>query len=234
MVTIPARLLRGRFTGLTIVLLTVLLLVNVIGDRVLRDVVVGIGFSAFLLLAIQSVGRRLRIVTVALAVPTFVSHWTPQLSDSLAVRATGFAFTIAFLAFLTLVLLFAVFRDQTVTVDTIVGAVCAYVLLGVTFGTAYALLVLISPSSLSVSAALAQADGWGEPVTPLTPLMQYYSFTTLATLGYGDVTPIGRTARTLSVMEGVSGQLYLAILIARLVGMHTARATGSPGDHRGR
>ena len=161
MLTVPTRLLKGRFTGLTIVLMIVLFLVSVVGDRAIREVLVDIGFSVLLLSAVLSAGRRLRIVTLALAAPTFVGHWSIQLTDSLAVRATGFAFTTAFLGFLTLVLLFAVFRDQTVTSDTIVGAVCAYLLIGVTCGTAYALIVLINPNSLSVSAALSQASGWG-------------------------------------------------------------------------
>jgi len=66
----PARLLGGRFTGLTIVLLTLLFLVSVISDRALRGVAVGVGLSVFLLLAVQSVGEQLRVAAVALAVPS--------------------------------------------------------------------------------------------------------------------------------------------------------------------
>ena len=125
---------------------------------------------------------------------------------------------------LSLVIMFAVFRDESVTGDTIAGAVCAYLLIGVTWGTAYALLLVVSPDSLSVSPALAQASGWGKSISAFTPVLQYYSFTTLATLGYGDVSPLSPVARALSVMEGLTGQLYLAVLVARLVGIHTARA----------
>src|SRR5206468_7765283 len=105
------------------------------------------------------------------------------LSDSSIHRIVGLGLATVFLAFLTLVIMFAVFRDESVTFDTIFGAVCAYLLLGVTWGTAYALLVVISPDSLSVSAGLAHASGWGEPISAFTPVLQYYSFTTLATLG---------------------------------------------------
>jgi hypothetical protein len=220
-----ARLLKGRFTGLTIILVFVFLSLSVIGQKDLRELIVGVGFSALLLFAIWSVRRRLRIVTIALAVPAFISYWTPQLIGAPMVQAAGLVFASAFLGFLTLVIVFAVFQDQEVTADTIVGAVCAYLLLGVTCGTAYALIVFVSPGSLSVSPALAQAAGWGEPIAPFTPLLQYYSFSTLATLGYGDATPLGPVMRTLSVLEGVTGQLYLAVLIARLVGMHTARVS---------
>ena len=184
----------------------------------------GVAFTVLLLLAIRIVGQRLRVATVAFVVPTLIGHWIEHLSDSSIHRIVGLGLATVFLAFLTLVIMFAVFRDETVTFDTIFGAVCAYLLLGVTWGTAYALLVVISPDSLSVSPALAHASGWGEPISAFTPVLQYYSFTTLATLGYGDVSPLSPGARALSVMEGLGGQLYLAVLVARLVGIHTARA----------
>jgi hypothetical protein len=195
-----------------------------IGQNDPRRVIDGVAFSVLLLLAIRIVGRRLRVATVALVVPTLIGHWIDQLSDSSIHRIVALGLATVFLVFLTLVIMFAVFRDETVTFDTIFGAVCAYLLLGVTWGTAYALLVVISPDSLSVSAGLAHASGWGEPISAFTPVLQYYSFTTLATLGYGDVSPLSPGARALSVMEGLAGQLYLAVLVARLVGIHTARA----------
>lgn len=220
-----AALLRGRFTGLTIVLVTMSFAANVIPAQGLREVVVGIGFSVLVVFAVWSVGRRQRLVTVGLALPTLASHWTLLLSHSELLRALGFAIVSIFLTFLTMVILLAVFRDETVTADTIVGAVCAYFLLGMTWGTYYALVDLVSPGGFSISEGLSNAMGSTSPAAPFIPLMQYYSFTTLATLGYGDVSPLSPMARGLSVLEGITGQLYLAVLIARLVGMHTARST---------
>jgi hypothetical protein len=216
--------LSGRYTGLTIVLLVLSVSSIAIGQTDLRKVIDGVAFSVLLVLAIRIVGRRLRVATVALVVPTLISHWIDHVSDSSVHRIVGLGLATVFLVFLTLIIMFAVFRDETVTFDTIFGAVCAYLLLGVTWGAAYALLVVISPDSLSVSPGLAHASGWGEPISAFTPVLQYYSFTTLATLGYGDVSPLSPGARGLSVMEGLAGQLYLAVLVARLVGIHTARA----------
>jgi hypothetical protein len=216
--------LSGRYTGLTIVLLVLSVSSIAIGQTDLRKVIDGVAFSVLLVLAIRIVGRRLRVATVALVVPTLISHWIDHVSDSSVHRIVGLGLATVFLVFLTLIIMFAVFRDETVTFDTIFGAVCAYLLLGMTWGAAYALLVVISPDSLSVSPGLAHASGWGEPISAFTPVLQYYSFTTLATLGYGDVSPLSPGARALSVMEGLSGQLYLAVLVARLVGIHTARA----------
>ena len=219
-----ARVLGGRFTILTLSLVLLSLAGTTIESRDVREMVVSLSFSVLLAFAILSVGRRVRIVTVAFAVPTLLGHWLLWHGDLAAFRHVDFALTSAFLAFLTLVIIVAVFQDQAVTADTIVGAVCAYFLIGVTWGTVYALLVLVSPHALSVSPALAHASGWGDVFSPFTPLLLYYSFTTLATLGYGDVTPLTAGARNLSVLEGLTGQLYLAVLVARLVGIHTARA----------
>jgi hypothetical protein len=218
----PASLIKGRFTGLTIILVVVLLAVSVITDQRLRDLVVSATFSVMLLFAVWSVGPRLRIVTVVLAVPAFLGHWALQLSDSLVLRSVGFALSTIFLAFLTMVVLITVLRDPAVTADTIVGALCSYFLMGVTWGTAYSLLALQSVSAFAVSSTLAAASHWGPPTSPIAPLLQYYSFITLSSVGFGDISPLSGAARTLTAFEGVAGQLYLAVLIARLVGIHTA------------
>jgi Ion channel len=218
----PSALLKGRFTWLTIFLLVVLLSVSAVTDRTLRDIFTGIAFSVMVLFAIASVGRRLRIVTAILAAPVFLGHWALLLSDSPLLRTFGFALTTTFLAFLTIVVLMAVVRSPTVTADTIVGALCAYFLMGVTWGTAYALVALYSPDSFAVSPTLVAASQWATPTSPITPLLQYYSFITLSTVGFGDLSPLSGAARLLSALEGVAGQLYLAVLIARLVGLHAA------------
>jgi voltage-gated potassium channel len=168
------RWLSGRYIGLTIVLLVLSVSSIAIGQTDPRKVIDGITFTAVLVLAIRIVGQRLRVATVAPVVPTLISHWIDQLIDSPLHRIVGLGLATVFLAFLTLVIMFAVFRDETVTFDTIFGAVCAYLLLGVTWGTAYALLVVISPDSLSVSPGLAHASGWGEPISAFTPVLQLH------------------------------------------------------------
>lgn len=217
-----ARLLRGRFTGLTIVLVILALLVNAVHE--LRQLFVDLTFSVLLLFAISSVGRRLRLATAALALPVFISQWVMHATGSPISRSVAFAFATAFLAYLTLVILLVVLQNEEVTADTIVGAVCAYLLLGVTWGYGYSLIASISRESFSVSPALAAAVRWSDSSTPIPPLMEYYSLATLSTLGYGDITPLSTAARLLSVLEGMTGQLYVAVLIARLVGMHAARS----------
>lgn len=221
---VAARAQKGRFTVLAILMLVVLLCAGSIRDTGLRELVVHSTFSVLLLFAMWGVRPRLRMVTGALGLPALISLWTLPLFASHVSRLVVFALTTSFLAFLTLIVLVAVLRNETVTADTIVGALCGYLLFGLTWGNAYALVALGSPDAFSVAPALAEAANWGSPTSPITPLLQYYSFATLSTLGYGDITPLAPFARSLAVVEAMFGQLYVAVLVARLVGIHTAGA----------
>jgi len=217
-----ARILRARFTGLTIVVVTLSLAAGVIPNAALREIAVDIAFSALFLFAIWSTRGRERILTAVLAIPAAVGHWSLRLGNEVPLRILVFSLSTIFLAYLTLVVILTVLRDESITSDTIVGALCAYFLLGVTFGTAYALLAVLSPDAFQVAPALAATSNWGTPSHIVAPLLQYYSFTTLATLGMGDVSPLTPGARTLTVIEGMTGQLYITVLISRLVGMHSS------------
>ena len=216
-------LLRGRFTGLMVVLLVLSSLVNVVDDQRWREMLIDVTFSVLLLFALWSVGPRLRLPTALFSAVAFTCHWSLHLTNPPIPRVVAFASSTAFLSFLTLVILVAVLRDVIITADTIVGALCAYFLMGVTWASAYSILALVSPGAFSVSPALAPQ--WNTPGMPFVPLLQYYSFTTLSTVGYGDITPVTAGARTLSTLEGITGQLYIAVLIARLVGIHTTHAS---------
>jgi len=222
MAAVAARAQRGRFTVLAILMLTVLLCAGSIRDIGLRELIVHSTFSVLLLLTMWGVGPRLRIVTAALGLSALISLWTLHLFASHISRVVGFALTGAFLALLTVIVLLAVLRGQRVTADTIVGALCVYLLFGLTWGNAYALIDLVTPNAFLVAPDLAQAADWGSPTSPIMPLLQYFSFVTLSTLGYGDITPLAPFARSLAVFEAMAGQLYVAVLIARLVGIHTA------------
>jgi len=220
---ITAHVARGRFTGLLVFLLTMAVVGGTVRDSQTRDVLISVAFFLLLVFAILSVTRRLRFVTATLGFSAVVAHWSLHFEAYTLPRTMVFGLTTAFLAFLTQVVLLSVLRDEAVTADTIVGAVCAYFLLGVTWGTGYALLALNAPDSFAVSPGLVAAAGWGPPTSPFVPLLEYYSMTTLSSLGFGDVSPITGAARTLSAFEGAVGQVYMAVLIARLVGIHTAR-----------
>ena len=112
------------------------------------------------------------------------------------------------------------FGDHTKR-DHLLGAACAYVLLGLAF--AYALIVLQGVTGVEqVHVAPENRILEGDPLGLTRARMLYLSFVTLTTLGYGDITAITLESRMVLGVEAVIGQLYIAILVARLVGLHTS------------
>ena len=101
--------------------------------------------------------------------------------------------------------------------NRLMGAVCGYLLLGWVWALAFLLLALNDPAAF--------AGLRGSSYDALLPQMTYYSFVTITTLGYGDIAPVGNLARTLAYLEAVVGQMYIAILIAGLIGAHVATRT---------
>jgi hypothetical protein len=98
--------------------------------------------------------------------------------------------------------------------NRIIGAICVYLLIGVIWSISYALLELTMPGSF---------EGFGGQVeSTWNSDWIYYSFVTLTSLGYGDLLPVSNMARTISYMETVVGQFYLAVMVAGLVSAYLA------------
>jgi hypothetical protein len=105
--------------------------------------------------------------------------------------------------------------------DAIFGAVCGYLLLGIIWTLLYSAVETAYPGSFRFPASEPVAS---IAVRPGRNVLSYYSFITLATVGYGDVTPATPLAQTLAWMEAIAGQFYLAILVAGLVGFTVTQA----------
>ena len=112
------------------------------------------------------------------------------------------------------------FQVREVTNDTIKAGVGAYLLLGFIWATLYALLNYFAPNSFT-------ANSGGEV------MLVHFSFTTLTTLGYGDIVPANRIAAVLTDGEALVGQLYLTIFVARLVGLYTQQSAGPTTESEG-
>jgi hypothetical protein len=114
-------------------------------------------------------------------------------------------------------------RAHRVGTETLVAAVVVYFLLGYFWATAYSLLEYTAPGSFANACPPRPAAGLDcVPELGQFPRLGYFSFVTMTTVGYGDVLPLTRAAEGLAVVTSVSGQLYLAILIGRLVGDYLA------------
>lgn len=151
-------------------------------------------------------GRRLLLVLMAVAWPARVlTVWLEQ--RVLSAVTLGIWTLIGFLAAAE-ALRFAM-RAAKVDARHLYAALSAYLLAGLCFGLLYWVLEQISAGSFSISGKFSQTTAI------------YFSFVTLATLGYGDITPRAEVARGLAVLEGVGGQLFLAVLVARLVSLYS-------------
>jgi len=114
-----------------------------------------------------------------------------------------------------------VFTRTQVDGDAICGSISVYLLMGVVFATVYSMIFLAAPGQFDIAPLLREED----PSLGPHRLMLYFSLTTLTTVGYGDVTPVGDLPRSLSNIEAVFGQAYLTVLVARLVGQHLAKSS---------
>lgn len=211
-----------------LLLLVSLLLLFVIQPFVpVRDrVVIASIWSAVLVSGVWGV-RRSRwflIVALGLAMPALAANWAFHFLGSRWLAVTGLGLATAFLGFTTLTIVVGVVRDDTeVTADTIAGAICGYLLLGLIWALIFSLMELVQPGSFSLAAGQQ-----GEQLATrrmLLPELVYYSLVTVTTLGYGDIRPLTSPAQAFAALEAVTGQLYLAVLIARLVGLHTNRSS---------
>lgn len=119
--------------------------------------------------------------------------------------------TLTLLLYVRIVLL-VLFRGGVVTWSRMQGGVCAYLLLGLAFGSAFELLEDAVPGSLHFAVVPRTLD-------ELTSRLTYFSFSTLTTIGFGDVTPLTSFARSLATAEAIVGQLFPAILVGALVAM---------------
>ncbi len=118
------------------------------------------------------------------------------------------------------VLIYDIFSyRKKVVVGLLYGAISVYLLIGISFAFSYSLVELVHPNSFRGT--------YGETgFTSTFSTMLYFSFITLTTLGYGDISPLSRQAIVLSYLEAIGGQMYLTILVPRLVGMYISRDNG--------
>ena len=107
-----------------------------------------------------------------------------------------------------------VLKSEGVNREIIYAAILLYLLAALLWAFLYTFLELVDPASFNID--LDQPQGY-------LLVFQYYSFVTITTLGYGDITPVTEVAKAFSVLEAVIGQLYLVVVVAWLVGMHVSR-----------
>jgi ion channel len=163
--------------------------------------------------------RRRSIVAWALALPAVADRLIVIFAPSKRLYLVGTICWLLFISFVTWSQLRTLLKHREITGETISMSVSVYLLLGLSWGLLYAFIYERHPEAFNFG---------GSPGVPseqgLFPILIYFSLTTLSTIGFGDITPVTLQARYAAVAEGITGQFYLAILVARLVGMQMSQA----------
>ena len=184
----------------------------------------GLGAAAVLIpiasvFALTTDRHGYRVIPVALGTVTLVGIFEDAAGFEIVPQRAVEVSALLLFAYTTVFVLRSVLRSDRVTGDTLCGAIAVYLLMGLTWSFAHLLLQHLRPGSYRVVAGgMRSADSLE---------LLYFSYVTLATLGYGDVVPITDGARSLAVLEALGGTVYLAILVARLIGLHLAHS-GAP------
>jgi Ion channel len=221
----PLAFTRRPLLSLLIALLALLLLYPFFAGSVMAHAVWDICSSAILLLGIYAIShvRRHLLIAVVLAIAVLGAKWSGYVIDNERLLLVNYGLGAIFFIFTACLLLGDVLSKGAVTAEKIYGALCVYLLIGLTWGFMFLTLEGVQPGSFSL--------GQGQPTRidkdPAT--LVYFSFITLSTVGYGDITPLSPPARSFAFLEAIIGQIYLAVLVARLVGLHIASSmAGDP------
>lgn len=164
-----------------------------------------------------------RVFALVLGIPTIIlSVGGHAFSTNVGARIllVGHLFEVLFLLGAAVLIVRSLFNNRSLTFDSIFGAVCGYLFLGLGWAVLYSIIESLHPGSFEISRSLVTDS---HPARPLPHVLTYYSFVTLTTVGYGDISPISPATRTFSWIEAITGQFYLAVIVAGLVSMFTTR-----------
>jgi len=211
----------GSFPLLLVAVLVVYVLNGLPADSTTSKILalgarVGVAGAGIYVLSANRVTLWLGVLVAALQI-TFEAHfWGLDLWVNRVLQDTT---TIVFLLWILVVVLREVFRSTTAELEAVIGALCGFVLILTLFMRLHGLIAAWDPSSYQANGPplSARSDA------TLVAIFQYFSTVTLTTVGFGDIVPITPAARLATGVEAIVGQLYLAVVIATLVGRVAAR-----------
>jgi hypothetical protein len=181
------------------------------------DLIVSILLSLVLLSAVLAVADRKRVFFIALllAIPAIGGRWINHFRPNLVPPPVFLTAGLILVGFVVVNLLRFILRAPSVTLEVLCASISAYLMLGLMWTIAYWLVDQITPGAFAFN-----TNGGRQSMNGFNAF--YFSFITLSTVGYGDITPVSRIARWLAAMEAMTGLLYVAVLIARLVALYSS------------
>jgi hypothetical protein len=200
---------RGLSLFLTILVVQMFIIGPMVRTGLLLDLASDVLYSLLLLAGMLTVLRRpiLQWAAGLLVAVTIALRWASIGLGTPGLFALNEALSLAAVLSFLLIVLWSVFRDGPVTAHRVRGAIAAYLLLALCFSSAYDLIVFVRPGAFAGPGLEGQVPG----------SFLYFSVVTLTTVGFGDIVALHPVARSLVMAEALMGQLYPAILLARLV-----------------
>jgi voltage-gated potassium channel len=169
--------------------------------------------------------KKIMIVMAVLASSSFLATWLDSIvldyNISLYLSAASLFYFIYLLRIAK-----DIFDKKEASANLLSGSLCIYILFGIGFAYLYTLLEVQAPGSFKLPERLSGIDVNElnyETLSPLLGTFIYFSFVTLSTLGYGDIHAETLPAQFLSLFEAICGQIYLVVIVAGMVGMHSAK-----------
>ncbi len=200
-------------------ILYVFLIYPLSDSEIHNNSVASLGFGLVLLLGVMAIARRrsARLCMIVLAITAFTTHLLRFLMMSNTAHIVSASLSSIFFIMLVVFIMVRVFGKGSINRSRICGAIAAYILLGLVWTEFYVIIFLISPEAFYTN----PSTNFGEP--PISEML-YFSFVCLTTMGFGDIIPVSPLARSLVSLEGLLGQLYPAVLLARLVTLYNHQA----------
>lgn len=210
------RIYRSRCLYLLLTLVFLLFGFSFVAHLAIAQRLLGVLFAVTPLAGVYAVSddRRQMVVATILGAPALISilgHFylhIDLISDTLYLGMIGLYY-----GFTTVAIIRHLFKKEQVDIDTILSAVSAYLMIGLTFAVVYVLLETAHPGSFVLN----------NPMQKLWEDLFYFSIVTLTTLGYGDIVPVTAQSRSVASLEATTGVLYMAILLARLVSEYSRK-----------
>ena len=207
---------KDRFLFLIVFIVALIVLGPFIEDFIGLRYFMDLFFSIIFIATIYAVSqKRYHIIIAAiLMIPALFAVWIPDIPTNNTPLTIGYICGLIVFAFAVISILNYIFNEETVTRQTISAAVAVYLLIALMWSFIYRLIENLYPASFAV--AHAKLEG-------AENIYLYFSLVTITTLGYGDITPIGSQALSLAVLEAITGQIYLVVVVAWFVGLYVSR-----------
>lgn len=229
--SVRSKLFAHRYLYLFFLLLLPYTLHPLIETETVGLIMLDISFSLVLIGSMFAVSERLHVAvfSIILLMSAMVLTWSCSVVPGMPIRLAALSVIGLAMTYTAIYVSRNIIRRHDVTNNTIFGSLCIYLIIGYVWSFAYSILEMLHPGSFNIDNAFFLHHFDDQHVFTQMYYFMYYSFMSLTTLGLGDIMPKTPAARVLTVLEAIIGQIYLVVMVSRLIGLHI---TQLPAMHK--